>query len=93
MISFDKLQSILNWTRKNNVKIRIFLKNYPYVLALDKVVHAEDLEGHNVSWIQAFGSKQPHQVLMSFPIRKIIVKIERETLELSDISSLFKIVH
>lgn len=93
MISFDKLQSILNWTRKNNVKIRIFLKNYPYVLALDKVVHAEDLEGRNVSWIQAFGSKQPHQVLMSFPIGKIIVKMERETLELSDISSLFKIVH
>ncbi|MCD6562346.1 MAG: hypothetical protein J7K23_00330 [Thermoproteales archaeon] len=90
MTSFEELQNILRWSRENNAKIKIFFEKYPYVLALDKVIHAEDYEERNVSWIYAFGSKQPHQVLGSFSIKKIIIKKNNKILEVKSLQELVK---
>ncbi len=89
MTSFERLQRILKWSRENNAKIKIFFKNYPYILAFDKNIHAEDSDERSISWIYAFGSKQPHQVLGSFSIRKIIIKKNNEILEVKSLKELF----
>ena len=89
-ITFEDIQRILSLARENNVKVKIFFENYPYVLSIDRVIHAEDYKERNISWIYAFGSKQPHQVLNSFSVKKIVIIKDNEILEVKSLQDLYK---
>lgn len=66
---------MVEWARTNDVKILIKFKQYPYRLHIYKLIRAVDQQGHFVPWSRAFGPKQPHQVLETFPLEKIVLEM------------------
>jgi len=73
MPSFSEIERLVEWAKTNDVKIEIKFKGYPYRLHIYKLIRAVDPGGRFVPWSRAFGPKQPHQVLETFPVEKIVL--------------------
>lgn len=84
MVSFSDMRRILRWTRNTNSKVMVRFIDVPYVLAIDKLIHAQDERGRDVPWMRAFGPKQPHQVLSSYRVKEIVIIKEDGSLEKVD---------
>ncbi len=74
MPSFSDIERLVEWARENDVKITVKFVGYPYRLHIYKLIRAVDARDRFVSWSKAFGPKQPHQVLETFPVEKIQVE-------------------
>jgi len=87
VVTFSDLERLREWARATSRRVRVKFRRYPYTLVIDKMIRAEDPEGRTVPWHRAFGAKQPHQVLASFPIARIEV-VDKETGRREEINSL-----
>ncbi len=91
MPSFSEIERLVEWARENNVKILVKFRQYPYRLHIYKLIRAVDQQGHFVPWSKAFGPKQPHQVLETFPVEKVVLELPRgERRELRSVKELLR---
>ncbi len=65
------MEKILAWTRENGCKVELSFHGTPYRLRIGRMFRSVDPEGRIVPWIRAFGTKQPHQVLQTYKVKKI----------------------
>ncbi|RLE82067.1 MAG: hypothetical protein DRJ51_02335 [Thermoprotei archaeon] len=75
MLSHSQIIKLNKWAKNVNGRIVFRFKKYPYALVLDGVIHAEDFEGKAVSWSQAFGPQVPSDVLLSYKLKEIEVRM------------------
>ncbi len=87
MLTHSDILKIRDWAEKNNAKIVFKFKNYPYTLVIEKMIKSQDLNERTVEWVRAFGTKRPHQVVVSFSLEEITIKY-RDTGEEEKIRSL-----
>ena len=88
MVSMSDVQRIRDWALANNFRVVFSFEKYPYVLVIDRVIHARDNNDVIVDWSKAFGSKLPHQVLSSLKLRRIVIL--RKNVEIMFFNSLTK---
>jgi len=75
---------------RQNLKIYIFFKNSRYVLVINRYIHAEDKNENYVEWSRAFGSISPSNIITSFPIEKIKLKLKDRIIYFNSIRDLIK---
>ena len=92
MVTFADVERILDWARRTGHKVRVKFRGYPYLLAIDKYIYAEEPGGRKVEWARAFGPKPPHQVLSSYGVEYVEVSGPSGTSRVRDIRELLRMV-
>ncbi|MEM2793049.1 MAG: hypothetical protein QW511_00150 [Candidatus Methanomethylicia archaeon] len=72
------------------LKVYIFFKNSRYVLVINRYIHAEDKNENYIEWVKAFGSISPSNIITSFPIEKVKLKLKNKTAYFNSIRDLIK---
>ena len=70
--------NIFKKLREHNGKATFIFKGTRYRLVINKFIHARDDYDRQVQWARAFGTKLPHDVLNTFQVSAIRVKIHDE---------------
>jgi len=78
--------NIFKRLRKLNGRAIFIFKGTRYRLVMDRFIHARDDYDRQVQWARAFGTKLPHDVLNTFQILAIRVKVRDEEKEFSDLN-------
>ena len=76
MLSEDEVRRLTRWAKHIGAKVVFCLEDYKFNLVVGKFIHAEDKEGREVPWVRAFGSKMPWDVLSSFKVKEVRVKVK-----------------
>jgi len=75
LLSHTDIIRLRRWVMGLGGKIIFIFKETPYRLTIGKFIHAEDEDGKTVDWSKAFGTQLPHQVLSTYQIEQITVKL------------------
>jgi len=62
--------------KKTHLSINFFFKNLRYILCINGMVCAKNKNFEIVPWQKAFGSKMPHEILTTFELEKVEVKLK-----------------
>jgi len=73
-VTVEHLQSMVEWTRSTNAKIKIYLEGTDKVVSIYKYIRVEDRDGRPIPWLQAFGARSPQAILSSYKISRIVVE-------------------
>lgn len=75
-MTHSQLIKLNRWAKEVHGKIIFYFEGHTFTLVLDGVIHAEDTTGRRASWSTAFGPQSPSDVISSYKVRKIVVRIE-----------------
>jgi len=90
MISYSNLLRLYKKARDMKAHIVFSFEGTRYKLVINRYIHARDEYDRRVPWTVAFGSKLPHDVLSTFKVKSIVVKLGDRTLNFNDLREFLK---
>uniref|UniRef100_A0A7J3X969 Uncharacterized protein n=1 Tax=Thermofilum pendens TaxID=2269 RepID=A0A7J3X969_THEPE len=88
MVSYEEAERILKWAREKGAAIEVYFKETSHRLRIDTMYRALDASGNVVPWTRAFGSLKPADVLNSFSVRRVVVRLKDTVEELGSLKEL-----
>uniref|UniRef100_A0A7C4FBR2 Uncharacterized protein n=1 Tax=Thermofilum pendens TaxID=2269 RepID=A0A7C4FBR2_THEPE len=88
MVSYEEAERILRWAREKGAVIEVQFKETSHRLRIDTMYRALDVSGNVIPWTRAFGSLKPADVLNSFTVKRIVVRVRDAVEELSSLKEL-----
>jgi hypothetical protein len=88
LVSYEEAERLLKWTREKGAVIEVHFKETSHRLRIDTMYRALDASGNVVPWTRAFGSLKPADVLNSFTVKRVVVKLKDSVEELSGLKEL-----
>jgi hypothetical protein len=88
LVSYEEAERILRWTREKGAVVEVQFKETSHRLRIDTMYRALDASGNVVPWTRAFGSLKPADVLNSFTVKRIVVRVKNSVEELSSLKEL-----
>jgi len=82
--------SVFKKLRELNGRATFIFKGTKYRLVMNRFIHARDDYDRQVQWARAFGTKLPHDVINTFQISVIRVKVRSEEKEFSNLDEFIK---
>ena len=89
-LSHADFMYIYKRARELGARVTFVLERSRYRLVINRFIHPRDDHDRRMPWGEAFGTKLPHDVINTFGVKEVIVKLEDRELRFESLKDFLR---